>query len=419
MRTTNRPTKDRDMSRRFSGSPALPILLLALLPLAAACNDDELLPPTARDDMFVRYVAIGNSITAGFQSGGISDSTQLQAYPVLLAEEFGLSLGTEFNVPLLNPPGCPPPIINIFTLERLGGGGSSTCLLRQAPTPTFINNVAVPGAAVVDVLNNLDPTSRANALTTFFLGGLTQMEVVQRVRPTFASVWIGNNDVLGAALSGDVSLVTPASVFAAQYDAMVDELVALNLQGAILIGVGNVTAIPHLSPGAAYWQAAMAPGWPPTFTVSNNCAPAAFGGVGETTLVPFGYGFGVLFAQAAGGTAVTLDCVNDPPVLTGAELATIGTAVAIFNQTIADAAGANGWAYLDPNPFLDSLVQAGEIPLFPNVPPSPDAVTRPFGDFFSRDGFHPNAAAHQLVADHVIDAINAEYGVNLQRVARR
>ncbi len=406
------------MTRRPIRSRALLLCLAAAIPLLGACSNDELTPPTATNDMFVRYVAIGNSITAGFQSGGINDSTQLQAYPVFLAGAFGLSLGSEFNVPLLSAPGCPPPIVNIFTLERVGGAAAPPCALRKAPVPTFLNNVAVPGAAVIDVLNNLDPASGANALTTFFLGGRTQLEAAAAVDPTFATVWIGNNDVLGAALSGNVGLVTPTDVFATRYDAMVDALAALPLQGAVLIGVGNVTSIPHLSPGAAYWQASMAPGWPPTFAVSNNCAPAAFGGVGETTLVPFGYGFGVLFAAAAGGAAVTLDCVNDAPVLTGAELLTIGGAVASYNQTIAAAAADNGWAYLDPNPVLDSLRQAGQIPLFPNVPPSSLSVTAPFGTFFSRDGFHPSAATHQLVADHVIDAINAEYGLTLQRVRR-
>lgn len=407
------------MTRHHMRSRTLRFVLAALLPLAAACSDDELMPPAVANDLFVRYVAIGNSITAGFQSGGLSDSTQLEAYPVLLAARFGLDLGSEFNVPLMNPPGCPPPIVNIFTGERLAGAGPVDCFLRVAPTPLFINNVAVPAAAVIDVLNNLDPASSPTPYTTFFLGGRTQLQAARAVSPTFATVWIGNNDVLGAALTGDVGLVTPSDVFATRYNAMVDSLVGMNLLGAVLIGVGNVTAIPHLSPGVGYWLAAQVPGWPPNFTVDNNCGPAAAGGVGESTLVPFAYGFGVLFAAALAGTSVNLNCVTDPPVVTGAELLTIGTAVASYNQTIQAAATANGWAYVDPNPTLDSLRQAGEVPLFPNLPPDPLSVTAPFGDFFSRDGFHPSAATHQLVADAVLDAINATYGVNLQRIAGR
>ncbi len=387
--------------------------LIFSIPMLTACDDESLMPPTpAAGAMFARYVAIGNSITAGFQSGGINDSTQEESYAVLLARQFGLELDVEFNIPRLAFPGCPPPLVNIFTLELIAivPGG---CALRARPIPTFINNVAVPGAAVIDVLSNLDDDSDANALTTFMLGGRTQLEVAREVDPTFVSVWIGNNDVLGAALAGDASLVTATASFADRYDSMVDSLLAMGIEGAVLIGVVNVTVIPHLSAGVAYWLVAQMPGaFPPTFTVNNNCGPAVLGGVGESTLVPFGYGFGVLIAQASVGVPTELDCVNDAPVLTGAELVTIGGAVLAYNQTISAAATAQGWAYVDPNPTLDSLVQAGEVPLFPNAT-GLDAVTRPFGDFFSRDGFHPNVATHNLVADHVIDAINATYGTTI------
>ena len=48
--------------------------------LVAACHNDELFRPAAQptNALFARYVSMGNSITAGFQSGGINDSTQLQ-----------------------------------------------------------------------------------------------------------------------------------------------------------------------------------------------------------------------------------------------------------------------------------------------------------------------------------------------------
>ncbi len=393
------------MLRRITLRRVVRMGLLLTAPLLAACDDESLNSPVAdAGAMFARFVAIGNSITAGFQSGGINDSTQNQSYAVLVADE----LGTDFVVPLLNKPGCPAPWTNVFTGDRVGGTGDTDCALRQS-TPTLLHNVAVPGAAVVDALSNLDADSDPNTLTTIILGGRTQLEAAREVQPTFMSVWIGNNDVLGAALAGDASLVTDATTFATRYNAMVDSLQAMGVQGAVLIGVANVTAIPHLSPGVAYFLAAQDPAWPPTFAVAASCAPAAFGGVGEQTMVPFGYGFGVLMAQATAGTPVTLDCASDAPVLSATELQTLGTAVAAFNQTIAAAATAQGWAYLDPNPPLDSLAQAGEIPLFPNTSGA-DALLRPFGDFFSFDGVHPNAAAHQLIADHVMDAIEATYG---------
>lgn len=389
--------------------------LVCSLPMLTACDDELLMPPTPVDARFARYVAIGNSITAGFQSGGINDSTQLQSYVVLLAQQLGLEVGVEFNVPLLNPPGCPAPFTNIFTQERVGGTGGADCALRQRRIPTVIHNLAFPGSDVLEVLTNDAPPvpSATDVFKTFLLGGRTQIEAAREVQPTFASVWIGNNDVLGAALAGDAGLATSVPAFTSSFNALVDSLVDMGIQGAVLIGVGNVNSIPHLSPGVAYWLAP-AGAFGPFFSVNANCGPAALGGVGESTLVPFGYGFGVLIAQASVGIPSELDCVNDAPVLTAAELTTIGGAIIGYNKVIEDAAAAQGWAYFDPNPVFDSLATAGEIPLFPNATGA-DAVTRPFGDIFSRDGVHPSALAHKLVVDHVIDAINATYGTTIPR----
>ena len=58
-------------------------LVLGVLLGATACNNDELIRPAQFvpiDPLFERYVSMGNSITAGFQSAGINDSTQGQAY---------------------------------------------------------------------------------------------------------------------------------------------------------------------------------------------------------------------------------------------------------------------------------------------------------------------------------------------------
>ena len=59
---------------------------------------------------------------------------------------------------------------------------------------------------------------------------------------------------------------------------------------------------------------------------------------------------------------------------------------------------------------------AGEIPLFPNPPPSPLSATQPFGKWFSLDGVHPNAAAHKVIANRIIAAINAKYGSTIPAV---
>ncbi|MFW6206397.1 MAG: SGNH/GDSL hydrolase family protein [Gemmatimonadota bacterium] len=396
-------------------------VLAALFIAVAGCDDEALMPPEpAAGDLFARYAAIGNSITAGFQSGGINDSTQMESYAVLLAE----GMGTEFNVPLLNSPGCPPPLTSVFTGEVVGGPTAPPCSFRQRPIPPILNNASVPGAALADVLSYQDPAANPNELSTVLLGGRTQMESVREVEPTFVSAWIGNNEILGAALQGDASLATDPETFASRYQAIVEDLEGLDAEGGVLVGVASVQLIPHLSPGAAYFQlhqdgtlsAAVAALFGPeaqqafdaNFDVADTCAPEAAGGVGESTLVPFGYGF-ELVQQAIQGVPATLDCAADASVLSGQEIAQMAEFIQAYNATIQSAADELGWAYYDPNPAFAQAQSEGNIPLFPD----PQASGSPFGPCFSQDGFHPSGAAHAAVARQLAEAIDAEYGTDI------
>lgn len=403
-------------TNRLIGAAALGLIF------AAACNNEEVFRPanlTLVDPLFTRYVSVGNSITAGFQSGGINEVTQNQSYAVLLAQ----AMGTPFFAPLMNFPGCPSLYTNVFTQTRVAP--TVPCALRktQAVPPPYINNVAVPGAEVMDAISNLDPASNANALTTFFLGGLTQLQMLARVQPTFVSVWIGNNDVLGAATNatngGDSTLITPVATFTTRYGAMLDSIDNVGVTGGILIGVANVTAIPYLTPGATYWaiKNGLVPGatFPPAFTVSANCAPIATaipGARGDSALVPFPYG-GALLAAAGAGAPRNLDCADTvAAIVVPAEFRALVAAVNGYNGFISAQATARGWAYLNPNPTLDSLKAVVVAP--PGVPPvrpfpnfGTACSTNPFGLAFSCDAVHPSASTHKLIANKLRERINA------------
>ena len=391
------------------------ILLLVLF--VSGCDEGSLLPPDVEDPMFSSYVAIGNSITAGFQSNGINQQTQLESYTVDLAED----MNTEFNLPLLNMPGCPPPLVNPLTGERLA---AVECAFRDHPVPAEIHNVAVPGAEVIDVLDNLadDPFgSNANELTTLLLGGQTQLQAAAEADPTFVSAWIGNNDVLGAALAGEPALITPVQQFQQRYSNMIDSLEAMGVQGGLLVGVADVRVAPHFSGGLAYYMAEQAGAFqqllnqaaaqganPGSFDVADNCGPTSAGGVGEASLVPFSYGFGELVASAIAGADVTLDCTHDR-ILLGEEIVAVATATAQYNAFIQQTANDLGWAYYSANPTLTSLKDAGEVPQFPDLA-SPQNL---FGDYFSLDGIHPSGLAHTTLAVEMAAAIDATYGTNL------
>ncbi len=414
----------------FNRPAAWGLLLIAFaLPFVAGCDSDALSDTDPRqsnvDPLFDRYVSIGNSITAGFQSNGISSTTQNESYAVLLAG----SMQTDFTIPALNEPGCPAPLANILTGESTGGPNAPECAFRSLPAPLVINNVAVPGAKTIDVLTNAPSEGASpNPLTQFILGGRTQVETALEANPTFASIWIGNNDVLGAALSGNPAVITSQSEFEVDYTQIVDSLEASGVEGGVLTSVANVAFIPFLSPGPAYAAAEsqinafgsqQSPAWG-SFSVDASCAP---GQSGEATRVPFSYGFGDLFQQALQGADVTLDC--DPAtaadeLLTGAEATQIITALNGYNDFIEGLAEDRGWAYVDVNPALGALYAAGAGDMDPTndaVPKFPNTAVPTFGQWFSEDGVHPSADTHRVVANLFVEAINDEYGTSLEPVA--
>ena len=399
------------------GTAALGLLLGVL-----GCQNDTLLRPaslTPIDPLFARYVAMGNSITAGVQSAGINDSTQLLSYGNLLSKQ----MQTPYFMPLLNRPGCPPPLVNIFTRQVVGPplNPALPCALRkQLPVPPpFLNDVAVPSAGVEDILTNLSPGS--NTLTTLLLGGLSQTQAMLRANPTFVTAWIGNNDVLGPATdtanAGNPAELIDPTTFAAVYDSILDVIDRTPASGkGVLLGVNDVTTIPYFSYGSVYLGAKLAGALPATFNVSLDCAPRTLGGVGDTTLVPFRYGFGLIGAAAAGATD-TLDCLNDHNI-TPSELAGLHAIVATYNTHISAQAASRGYAFLDPNPLILALkADTAQFAVFPHANPAdPKFTTAPFGNAFSRDGVHPSTASHKLIANFLIQAINAKYGTHLAAI---
>ena len=404
--------------------------------LGAACQNDVLFRPqnfVPIDPLFERYVSFGNSITAGFQSAGINDSTQIQAYPVLLAGR----MGSPFFVPYFNRPGCPPPYNNLYLQSRVGGKTGAWCgdTLTGAPRkqqvpPPYISNVAVPGATSLSPTDNMSPFSNSNALTTLILGGLTQVQAAARAKPTFVTVWIGNNDVLGSILdtanAGTPLLVTDTAVFRQRYVALLDSIAEIgSVRGGVLIGVANVTLVPYLTRGSKFYKVQARTDsiaaadtanrhFQSNFLVAPNCAAPH----GDSVFVPFQRGAAVL-AFVRNDTTVTagVDC-DDVHNVSPAEFANLVATVTRYNSIISAEAAARGYAYLDPNSLFAAL-PAGAIPTFPNVPSRrggplfAPAFLTPFGTIFSLDGIHPTGAAHKLVANALITAINTKYGTKI------
>ncbi len=411
------------------------IAAVALTLVALACTDDSvtvLEPTPAANPIFQRYVALGNSITAGYQSGGINDSTQKQSYARLLAEQ----MHTSYVYPALLGPGCAPPINNFQTQTRVGNGTSTSCSLRDPSTTVLMqNNVAVPGATSFDP--TAPTTGASNILTQLFLGGKTQVQRALDADPTFVTVWIGNNDVLDAAAKGvtvyqnakdagstairsalSTQGITDTITFVANYKKMIDQLTAAepDLKG-VLIGVVNVTQIPFIfsidsligePTTKAYFDAAVGH----TTTITPDCA-------GSGALVTLGM---IQFLKAnptaplacTKGAVPTSPAIGDFFILDVADQALFNKVITRYNGYIKAKADSIGFAYLDPNPLLASLKGVpGGIPDVPVL----SSATATFGPYISLDGIHPSATAHVAIANALIAVINAKYQTSLAPVA--
>jgi hypothetical protein len=401
------------------------VLLLGISLVVASCLDqgDPLIEPQP-PGLLDRYVSLGNSITASFQSEGLHQEMQNQAYPVLLASKANAT----FGVPEFAYPGCPPPLAAPLTATRIA---QSLCAGRVVPFPPLVQNLAIPGARLADALERAPP---GLVLAPLILPGRSQVEAMTDARPTLVSAWLGNNDALRAALDGDTTLLTPLADFRAAYDQVVTAIAATPARDAILIGVADaVLMAPALQPGAYFWALARMPDPPVALRVNDDCAPFLPDGSPNPGGLSSMVSFMLIFEHLVTGSdepAVIGCAADDPFVLTGTEQAVIAERVARFNDHIRQRAAEHGWIYLDPGPALvapaltdpDLLRKCqhldaahDEASFLSAVQASCPSLSAPnfFGAYFSYDGFHPSSAAHAVIADTLAGRLNAKHGLGL------
>jgi len=263
-------------------------LLLVSLTFAACNNDDapvasidssDGLPLTSGTANFSKYVALGNSLTSGFSDGALFIKGQGGAYTNIMAQQFKLVGGGEFKIPYtndniggllfggqLNPAFGPRLYFNnvitdthpASTVDPVAGPPTTEVFNPAIAAAGPYNNTGVPGAKSFHLLS---PTYGAAAglangtanpyYVRFAPNGTTSvLAYAMSQTPTFFSLWIGNNDVLGYATSGGdgSNPITPASGaagvgFDGTYAALVTTLTSGGAKG-VVANIPYVTSIP-------------------------------------------------------------------------------------------------------------------------------------------------------------------------------
>lgn len=355
-----------------------------------------------------RYVAVGDSLGAGFMSGGLVGEVQAHSYPAQIYRQANGSF-SGFEIPSVSEPGIPG-LLQLASLSPLliapaPGTGQPTNLTLPRP----YDNLCVPGAEIDDILN-----TRSGGLNDLILRGLgTQLEQAIFLQPSFVTLWV-NNDALGAAISGVIIegvTLTTAADFEAKFRTVAGALAGSGAQLAVAT-IPDVTTIPFVTT------------LPPVLVDPLTNQPVIINGalvplVGpDGPLVP-GQDFVLLTASAelaAGrGIPVALGGSGQPlsnqAVLSGAEVAVITERVAQFNQVIRATATELGAAVADVNSVFADVVRNNRV--IGGIEFNSDFLT---GGLFSYDGVHPTPLGYALLADEFILAINETFGNNIPRV---
>jgi len=428
---------------------------------------------------FSRYVALGNSLTSGYRDGTLYLDGQNESFPSMIALQMKLAGGGEFKQPLMpnNVGGFVglPGFTGKLELKMVDGAlspvaNSPAAALDNVATGGPYQNMGVPGAKVAHLLapGYGNPAGLsvglANPYFVRFASSGTASVVGDALaqNPTFVSLWIGNNDVLGYATSGGdgTNPITPvdgaAGVgFTSTYTALINTIFpsGSNRKG-IVANIPNVTSVPfftrvpamplanltdtqvsQLNGAYAAYNAGLAQA--KSFGLINDAeyqkrlikftaGAVANGAVivdkdltavtglpkyRQTTSKDFILltASAVLTPQAGGGTSVPLE---DKLVLTEAEAAKVLAATTAYNSTIKSVAESKGLAFVDMNAKMNELNSASGIS-WNGVKYNATFVT---GGTFSLDGVHLTGRGYAIVANEFIKAINNKYKSTLPQV---
>jgi hypothetical protein len=253
----------------------LKYLLFASL-FVASCSDEieeetvATVEVSAGSANFSKYVALGNSITAGYSDGALFKAGQANSYAKLISDQFATVGGGAFKTPYTNDnvggllangvqiPGFGPRLVfNGVTPVPLNALVPSAVPSTEIGVPLSgpFNNLGVPGAKVFHLLAqgygniaNLPATANPYFVRFRSTAGTSVIQDAMIQQPTFFSLWIGNNDVLGYATTGGdgTDPITSNAMFQGSYDALVTQLTSNGAKG-VVANIPNVTALPYFT----------------------------------------------------------------------------------------------------------------------------------------------------------------------------
>ncbi len=459
------------------------IAFAASVALLGSCKPELAIPTASKGDLnLTSYVAIGNSLTSGYQNNGLFYEGQKSSYVNQLANQFKLvQPDLVFNTPFVDPSsvGCGAPTITIepalditnfgalltttfsltivctapYTLQtvkspcgaeslapapsavhgdpsvifdpstqgydaNLGGVKPAPFMITSGfpniktapsiyPAKGPFQNMGVAGAKCIDVnrhgfggsslitLSGLSITQANPFFSRFAKDQATSsmLSDAMLMKPSFFSLFIGNNDVLLWASQGGVSgvgtsSITPVSEFKDSINSMIKTLMTTATQG-IIINVPQITGaafFTYMPAKTSYWivdetgaKRQMQASEMVLLTVpqdSINCY-----GMGATQGYP----------------------IPKKYTLTNAQIAMATNAIDGYNAHLKAVADAKGLAFFDMNGFTKANQNGTH---YNGMEITGTFVT---GGLFSLDGLHLTPRGYAAVANEMVKVINEKY----------
>ncbi len=214
---------------------------------------------------FSKYVAVGNSLTAGFADGALYIDGQQNSLSALLANQMKAAGGGEFTIPLMNDNiGGFADIPNFGPRRVFDVASGLPVLLEGTPTTNALdvqtgpfNNMGVPGAKSFHLFapgygnpaNLSSGTANPYFVRMASRPDATLLEDALSQEPTFFSYWLGNNDILGFATSGGDSSeeITAVELFTQTVQGGLAQLSADGTRPGIVANIPDIKTVPFFT----------------------------------------------------------------------------------------------------------------------------------------------------------------------------
>ena len=322
-------------------------------------------------------IGIGDSLGEGVQSANAFEESQPNTYLNRVAQQ----MGVPFAQPLLST----SITASIFT-------DSGRARISPAAAPA---DLAVSGAATENVLADTaspgTPSTEADLVLAPYYG-LSQIQIVEQIKPAMVLAWVGNDDLISEILSydtlGSQSGVTPLATFTSEYQELVSRLKATGAK-VVMSNVPDLTKMAYLIDNDDLTR----------YTGTNYNLPS-----GTVTSLPT-----MLLLELGVLDGSVLQ--NPNYVLTPSQLTAMQQQIQQYNQVITETAHAAGFPVVNAYAVLDNFISN------PITIEGITLTTHYNGGAFSLDGVHPSDTGHAIFANAFIAAANKAYGLSIPAIS--